>query len=260
MLLTIDVGNTNTVLGVFASPSDDTPVEHWRAKTDDNRTADEWHALIHQFFGLTDIGLDMLDDVIIASVVPKVTGALERMFRRLHRVQPTVLTWKTPTGLPLCIDNPSEVGADRIANAVGAKTHFSGPSIVVDLGTATTLDVISRKGEYIGGVILPGLETSLEALFDRAAGLRRVSIRVPDTVVGRTTQSAVESGATYGFAAQIDRLCEMVEQEVGACTVIGTGGMASVIAPISSRIQYYEPWLTLRGLARIASDLQGHNT
>jgi type III pantothenate kinase len=151
-------------------------------------------------------------------------------------------------GMPILYDNPKEVGADRIANAVGAFDLYGGPCIVVDFGTATTLDAISAKGEYLGGAITPGIEISLDALFSRAAALRRFELIEPRNVIGKNTVESMQSGAIYGFAAQVDGVCERMKVELGDATVVATGGLAGLIAPLSTTIQHHEPWLTLMGL------------
>ncbi len=155
------------------------------------------------------------------------------------------------TGMPIRYDDPKEVGADRIANAVGAFDLFGGPTVVVDFGTATTFDAISDKGEYLGGAIVPGIEISLDALFEKAAGLRRVELIAPRNVVGRSTAESIQSGAIYGFAAQVDGIVERLEVELGTSSVVATGGLANLIAPHSRKIAHHEPWLTLHGLRLI---------
>lgn len=247
MLLAIDVGNTNAVFGLY---EDQELLDHWRAATTSSRTADEWQGLVRQFLSWRDLSIDEIGNVVIASVVPKVTTALRRMCDRM-KIEPLVVNWETDTGMAVLLDDPREVGADRIANAVAAFDAVKGAAIVVDLGTATTLDVVSEQGEYAGGVILPGIEISLEALFDRAAALKRIELSPPARVIGTSTLTAVQSGATFGYAAQVDGLCARIEAELGPCTVLSTGGLSSVIVPLSQRIERHEPWLTLRGLSLI---------
>ena len=255
MLLAIDVGNTNTVIGAYRQGQDEL-IDHWRASTVASRTADEWLMLFRDFLSWSVETSGVIDAVVLASVVPKVTDNLRRMCGRLG-VEPLVVDWSTDTGMPVLLDNPREVGADRLANAVAAYAAEGGPAIVVDMGTATTLDVVSVNGEYLGGVILPGMEISLDALFDRAAALKRVDLIPPDNVIGKSTVGAVRSGATYGYAAQVDGLCERIEKELGPCRIISTGGLAGVIAPLSDRIQRHDPWLTLHGLRLIQQRLAG---
>ncbi|HVM67809.1 MAG TPA: type III pantothenate kinase [Acidimicrobiales bacterium] len=247
MLLTIDVGNTQTVLGLFDGTA---LTHHWRISTNDERTSDELALLVADLLRLRGIefhpeGLG----IAVSSVVPRITAALRQMADEWFGVKAVVLEPGTRMGMPILYDNPKEVGADRIANAVGAYEMYGGPAIVVDFGTATTLDAISAKGEYLGGAIIPGIEISLDALFARAAALRRVELVEPRNVIGKNTVESMQSGAIYGFAAQVDGLCTRMKKELGdAPAVIATGGLAGLIAPLSSTIQYHEPWLTLVGL------------
>lgn len=247
MLLAVDVGNTNAVFGLYDGAE---LLDHWRAATSPSRTADEWQGQIRQFVSWRDLSIEDIDGIVVSSVVPKVTTALRRMCERID-IDPLVVNWQTNTGMPILIDNPSEVGADRLANAVAAYDAVGGAAIVVDLGTATTFDVVSAAGEYAGGVILPGIEISLDALFTHAAALKRIELSPPDNVIGTSTVTAVRSGATYGYAAQVDGLCARIESELGPCTVLSTGGLSSVITPLSERIERHDPWLTLRGLSLI---------
>ncbi len=249
MLLVIDVGNSNTVFGLY-EPGSDELVDHWRAATEARRTADEWLVLISQFLNTRSLATSDVDAVVVASVVGRVTAALRGTCARMQ-IEPLVVDWSTPIGMQILIDDPREIGADRIVNALAAFAITNGPSIVVDLGTATTLDVVSGRGDYLGGVIMPGIEISLDALFQRASALKPVELKVPEKVVGTSTIKSVQSGALYGYAAQIDGLCEYIEKEVGPCTVLSTGGLSGLISPLSQRITQHEPWLTLAGL-RIA--------
>ena len=253
MLLAFDVGNTNTVIGLFDSTSG-AMVEHWRANTDVLRTGDEWHVLLDSFLQQKSTSLSEVHNVIIGSVVTAVTGSLQRMCSRLSLDAITV-DWQTDTGVKVLLDDPSEIGADRLANAVAAIDLGPLPAIVVDMGTATTFDVINEDGAYLGGVIMPGLGISLDALFDRASALRRFPLVVPATAVGASTKAAVQSGATFGYAAQIDGLAQRIQDEIGPCVVHATGGLSSLIAPVSRQISKHDPWLTLRGFALIAQRL-----
>ena len=250
MLLVADVGNTNTVLGLFSNESADV-VDHWRAATDSNRTGDEWQVLIDSFLAQRKLSVADVDCFVIGSVVTAVTGSLQRMCARLNLKTLTVNP-QTDTGVDVRLENPNEIGADRLANAIAAKALGRLPAIVVDMGTATTLDVIGSDGEYRGGIILPGLGISLDALFDRASALRRIPLTAPQHVVGTSTQTAVQSGATYGYAAQVDGLCLGIMREIGEATVYATGGLSSLITSVSSQIEKHDPWLTLRGFAMIA--------
>jgi type III pantothenate kinase len=249
MLLTIDVGNTQTLIGMF----DDTElVDHWRIATVAERTSDELFLLIRQFIGWSDPKLvepaDAKLGIAISSVVPRVTASLRDMSERLFGVTPCIIEPGVRTGMPILYENPKEVGADRIANAVGAYDLYGGPTIVADFGTATTCDAVSSSGEYLGGAIAPGVEISMDALIGRAAALRAVELRPPRNVLGKSTVESIQSGAVYGFAAQVDGLCDRIIEELGECTVLSTGGLADLITPFSRRIQHTEPWLTLHGL------------
>jgi type III pantothenate kinase len=246
MLLTIDVGNTQTVLGLFEG---DALFQHWRIATNAERTSDELALLVSELLRLRGIEFHPEElGIAISSVVPTLTAALRQMTEEWFGVRAVVVEPGTRTGMPILYDNPKEVGADRIANAVGAYDLYGGPSIVVDFGTATTLDAISAKGEYLGGAIIPGIEISLDALFARAAALRRFELVEPRNVIGKNTVESMQAGAVYGFAAQVDGLCARMKKELGETTVIATGGLAGLITPLSSMIQHHEPWLTLVGL------------
>jgi type III pantothenate kinase len=250
MLLAIDVGNTQTVIGLYGEGDQSHELlDHWRVATKSERTSDE-HALLIQEF-LSFAGHDWrrtVSGVAISSGVPTVTYELRRMCDRYLRMEPVVLGTGVKTGMPVLYDNPKEVGADRIANAVGAFDLYGGPTIVVDFGTATTFDVISEKGEYLGGAIVPGIEISLDALFGRAAALRQVELVEPRSVIGKTTVESVQSGTIYGYSALVDGMCDRIEEQLGESTVIATGGLADLIAPIAESIEHTEPWLTLHGL------------
>jgi type III pantothenate kinase len=249
VLLVIDVGNTQTVIGVY----DDTELlHHWRIATNVERTSDEHALLVWEFLALRRVDAATTGmGVAISSVVPRVTAALREMTDTWFSGDAVVLEPGTRTGMPILYDNPKEVGADRIANAVGAFDLYGGPSIIVDFGTATTIDAVSARGEYLGGAIFPGIEISLDALFGRAAGLRRVELVEPDHVIGKNTVESIQSGVVYGFASQVDGLCARFERELGECSVVSTGGLGGLITPLSAKIQTYEPWLTLHGLRLI---------
>src|SRR6266542_4518262 len=246
MLLTIDAGNTQTVIGLF---NDTELADHWRIATVADRTEDELALMIQQFLGFHGFSFDaQVTGVAIASGVPRMTAALRLLTRRYFGFEPLVVEPGVRTGMPLLYDNPKEVGADRIANAVAAYDLYGGPSIVVDFGTANTIEAISEKGEYLGGAIFPGIEISMDSLFERAAALRRVELVPPKNVIGKSTAESVQSGAVYGFTGQIDALVERFQAELGDCTVVATGGLAEPILPHSKTIQHFEPWLTLQGL------------
>ncbi len=250
MLLVIDVGNTQTVVGLYdAGDRSHQLVDHWRLATHADRTSDEHLLLLRQL--LETRGLELRTDVrgvAISSGVPSVTFELRRMCERYLAVEPVVLGAGVRTGMAVLYDNPKEGGADRIANAVGAYDLYGGPTIVVDFGTATTFDVISERGEYLGGAIVPGIEISLDALFGRAAALRQVELVEPRSVIGKTTVESIQSGALYGYASLVDGMCERIEEHIGEATVIATGGLAGLLTPITTSIEHEEPWLTLHGL------------
>ncbi|MEN9325311.1 MAG: hypothetical protein RL414_1065 [Actinomycetota bacterium] len=253
MLLTIDVGNTNTVLGVF----DGTEIVHtWRVKTDARDTADElWLQYRSLIEGVTITGLA------VCSTVPASLREIRTMIARYFSDLPTtIIEPGIKTGVPLLVDNPKEIGADRIVNTLAAHTLYGedGPCIVVDFGTSTNLDVVSPKGEFLGGALAPGIEISVEALAARAAQLRKVELVKPRNVIGKNTVEALQSGTIYGFAGQVDGLVSRIIEELedqypdaGEVTVIATGGLAPLVKDIAESIDFYEPDLTLIGLRLI---------
>src|SRR5579862_1001555 len=261
MLLTIDAGNTQTVVGLFRGHD---LVDHWRIATDADRTSDELALMIQQFLGFHGFSFALpkvadahgpepaesqsITGVAICSGVPRVTAELRQMTERYFGFPALVLEPGVRTGMPILYDNPKEVGADRIANAVGAYDLYGGPSIIVDFGTATTIEAVSAKGEYLGGAIFPGIEISLDALFGRAAGLRRIELVEPKHVIGKSTVESIQSGVIYGFSGQVDGVVDRFVAELGECAVISTGGLADLISPHARTVQHYEPWLTLYGL------------
>ena len=249
MLLTIDVGNTNTVLGIF----DDQKILHsWRVKTDPRDTADElwikFRSLVEDF---------EVSGISLCSTVPAVLRELRTMLSRHYEQTPsTILEPGIKTGVPLLVDNPKEIGADRIVNTLAAHTLFGGPAIVVDFGTSTNLDVVSPKGEFLGGALAPGIEISVDALAARAAQLRKVELVRPKSVIGKNTVEALQSGTIFGFAGQVDGLVERIIDELaqsyeGTPTVIATGGLAPLIIGVAETIDEHEPDLTLIGLRLI---------
>jgi type III pantothenate kinase len=246
MLLCIDTGNTQTVIGLFDGGE---LADHWRIASVAERTADELALMIQQCLGFHGFSFDaQITGVAIASGVPRVTAALREMTERYFGFTPLVLEPGVRTGMPILYDNPKEVGADRIANAVAAYDLYGGPSIVVDFGTANTIEAISEKGEYLGGAIFPGIEISMDALFGRAAALRRVELVPPKHVIGKSTVESIQSGCVFGYSGQVDALVDRFTAELGECTVLATGGLAEPILQFSRTIQHYEPWLTLQGL------------
>jgi type III pantothenate kinase len=270
MLVAVDVGNTQTVIGVFADDgasgaggssdprrnAGELPglVHHWRVATVADRTSDELALLLSSLLGLVGLRLGGDDrsvtGLVVSSSVPSVTATFREMGHTRFDGPFVVIEPGVRTGVPILYDNPKEVGADRIANAVGALDLYGGPCIIVDLGTATTFDAISPDGAYMGGAITPGIDISLDALFGHAAALRRVELVEPRNVIGRSTVESIQSGAIYGNVAMVDGLCRRIADAIGVArpAVIATGGLASLIAPLSETIEYHEPWLTLHGL------------
>jgi type III pantothenate kinase len=253
MLLAIDIGNTQTVIGMF-SPTNSSGaapelLHHWRISTDGERTADDMAVLMAQLLDLQGFDIDRtVTGIAVASVVPRLRAALREMTEKWFPVKTVIVEPGIRTGIPILYDNPKEVGADRIADAVAAYDLYGGPTIVIDFGTATTFEAISEKGEYLGGAIIPGIEISLDALFGRAAGLSRVELVEPRNLIGKNTVESIQSGTVYGVAAQVDGLCRRFEKELGECTVVATGGLAGLISPLTDTIDHHEPWLTLYGL------------
>jgi type III pantothenate kinase len=245
-LLAIDVGNTQTVIGLYLDGATEL-VDHWRIATHPDRTSDELALVIGQLLADHDLSLRGLHAV-VASVVPRVTTSLRVMCDKHVGREAVVVGPGVRTGTSIRYLDPKEVGADRIADAVGAFDLFGGPTIVVDFGTATTVDVVNESGDFLGGAIVPGLEVSLDAMFERAAGLRRVELVPPSRAIGRSTAESICAGALFGYAAMIDGLCERYATEVGESTVVATGGLAALIVPHARSITEHEPWLTLHGL------------
>ena len=249
MLLTVDVGNTNTVLGIFEGEA---LIKSWRVKTDPRTTADElWLQFNALVTGYTLTGLS------ICSTVPATLRELRTMINTYFSEIPTTIVEPgTKTGVQLLVDNPKEIGADRIVNTLAAHTLYGGPAIVVDFGTSTNLDVVSPKGEFLGGALAPGIEISVDALASRAAQLRKVELIRPKSVIGKNTVEALQSGTIFGFAGQVDGLVDRITAELAsdydeAPTVIATGGLAPLIIGVAETIDEYEPDLTLIGLRLI---------
>lgn len=246
MLFVVDIGNTQVVLGVFQG---DKLLKDWRISTDKNKTADEYGVLVNDLFALTDLSLSQLKAVIISCVAPPLTEIFSDFCRKYIGIAPLVIGPGVKTGMPILVDNPREVGADRIVNAVAAYQRFRKACIVVDFGTATTFDCISPNGEYLGGVIAPGIGISLEALFQTASKLPRVEIARPRTVIGKGTVGAMQSGILFGYVSMVDGMVGRIRKEMGEdCHVIATGGIAELIAPESQTIQEVDSFLTLKGL------------
>jgi type III pantothenate kinase len=270
MLLAIDVGNSNTVLGLYRPAIQEGPVEaaefaahrfapevvaHWRITTPDARTSDEFGMLLRNLFDLGGIAMTDVTGIAISSVVPPLDSTLRQVCELFFKIRPLFIEPGVKTGLPVLTDNPSEVGADRIVNCVAAFERFKGPCIVVDMGTATTFDVVSPKGEFLGGAIAPGLGISAEALFTRAARLPRIDVRKPAKVIGTGTVDNIQIGLYYGYIGLVDgileRMIERMQQDHGAETkieTIATGGLAKLIAGGSKYLGAVDDMLTLKGL------------
>jgi type III pantothenate kinase len=241
MLLAIDVGNTSTVFGLYNGADLD---EHWRIATERHKTGDELGALYRSF-----LDLGRVDGISLASTVPELVRSYQEFSVRYTGARLLELGPGVKTGIPIRYDDPREVGPDRIANAVAAAELHGAPCIVVDFGTSTNFDVLSAEREYIGGVLAPGIEISMDALFARAARLRRIDFVEPETVIGKTTVSSLQSGLVYGFAGQVDGIVDHIRAELGTdATTVATGGLADLIAPHARTIERVDPFLTLEGL------------
>src|ERR1700690_1638123 len=265
MLLVLDVGNTNTVLGVFAKVAKVAPiassnvgtdapryellVANWRVATIATQTVDEYGVLFRNLFAMGNLEAKGIHGIVISSVVPPLDSTLGQVCERYFSTRPLFVEPGVKTGMPVHYDNPAEVGADRIVNSVAAFEKFGGPCIVVDFGTATTFDVVSKKGEYMGGVITPGIGISADALFSRTARLPRVDIRKPARVLATNTVSSVQSGLYYGYLGLIDGILErLIAEQSGTVTVVDTGGLAALMGGCSKYIREVDDLLTLEGL------------
>lgn len=246
MILVFDVGNTNIVLGVY---KDDELISHWRIATDKNRTSDEYGMLINNLFNHDQMSRDDIKAIVVSSVVPPLMSTLEHMSLRYFNINPLIVGPGVKTGISIKYDNPKEVGADRIVNAMAGLEQYGGPLIIVDFGTATTFCVINKQGEYLGGAIAPGIGISTEALFTKAAKLPRIELIKPKTVISKNTVSSMQAGVIYGFVGQVDEIVSRIKQELGTeAFVVATGGLARLMSEESRTIEKVDPFLTLEGL------------
>lgn len=243
MLLAIDVGNTNIVIGVYL---DNQLQKSWRIKTDPRATADELNLILKSLL----VDEPKVTGISLCATVPAVLTELKKMFTKSYQdIRTVIIEPGIKTGVPVLIDNPKEVGADRIANSLAVYSRHGGPSVVVDFGTSTNFDVVSEKGEFLGGAIAPGIEISLDALANRAAQLRKVELTKPRSVIGKGTVEALQSGALYGFTGQVDGIIKRIIDEIGPLVaIVATGGLAGLVVDESEVITHHEPDLTLEGL------------
>ncbi len=250
MLLVFDVGNTNMVLGIYEGKE---LVKYWRISTDKDKTSDEYGILINNLFKYEDIDFELIEDVIISSVVPNVMHALENFCVKYCKKKPLVVGPGIKTGLNIKYDNPKQVGADRIVNAVAGMDKYGYPLIIVDFGTATTFCAISDKGEYLGGTIAPGIKISSEALFQRASKLPRVELTKPGSAICKNTVSAMQAGIIYGYVGLVEKIIDMTRKELNQkdVKVIATGGLSTLIASETDSINHVDRFLTLDGLRMI---------
>ena len=256
MLLVVDIGNTNTVLGIFDGRE---LIRHWRLISE-RHTSDVLGIYLLNLISLAGVTPAEISGAALCSVVPPLDAPWEEGIRRYLSVECLKVTNRTNIGIPVLYENPSEVGADRLVNAVAGIERFGSPLLVVDFGTAITIDAISTRGEYLGGSIAPGLVVSMEALFGKAARLPKVSFDLPEKVIGRNTRDSMQSGFLYGFAGMVDSLVERIREEMGEeVRAIATGGQAEAVAPVSRTISSVEPWLTLEGLRLIYEMDRGEN-
>lgn len=249
MLMVVDVGNTNTVIGIY---SEKELLGHWRITTSIHRTADEYAVFIRALLQMRNIEFTDIKSVIISCVVPPLLPFIEAMFRQSLQLEPLIVGPGIKTGISIVIENPKEVGADRIVNAVAAYEEYRDQSIIIDFGTATTFDVVSRKGEYIGGLIFPGITISAEALFQRAAKLPRIEIKRPESVIGKNTIQSIQSGIFYGYCELVDGIINRIKADLtGPVIVLATGGYADLLGQETKGIDKVIPFLTLEGLRLI---------
>jgi type III pantothenate kinase len=252
VLLAVEVGNTETTVGVF---NGEALTHHWRVSTVASRTADEHALALTGLLGMKGLGFDALTGMAISSVVPRVGQTLREVARRSLHTEPIVVGPGVRTGIPILTDNPREVGADRVVNAVAAFAAYGGPVIVVDFGTATTFDAVSERGELLGVAIAPGLQISVNALAEHTAQLGRVELVRPRAVIGRNTTESLQAGIVFGTAGEVDTIVRRMTAELGGrATTVATGGLAPVVFDTCETLEHHDPWLTLRGL-RMVHDL-----
>jgi len=246
MLFAIDIGNTNIVMGVYQGNN----LKHyWRISTDTSKTSDELGVLLNQLFGYKGISFKDINAVVISSVVPTIMSDIKIMCEEYMGLKPLIIRHDIKAGLVIKLDNPKEVGADRIVNAVAAIEKYGAPTIVVDFGTATTFDAISSEKYYLGGAIAPGIDISVDALFSRAAKLPRFELKKPDSVIGKNTVECMQAGILYGYIGQVDGIVSRMKKELGGSPVaVATGGLAGFIVPYCETVDYIDPYLTLEGL------------
>jgi type III pantothenate kinase len=246
MILVVDVGNTHIVIGLYQGKK---LTHHWRLLTEAERTADEYSVLLRSLFWASDLSFSSVQGIAVSCVVPPMTNVLEELARKYFRMHPLVVGPGIKTGMPILYDNPREVGADRIVNAVAAYERYHDVTVVVDFGTATTFDYVTAAGEYLGGAIVPGVGISLDALFHKTAKLYRVELVKPPKVIGRNTAHAIQSGVFFGYTALVDGMIERIQREHKVkARVIATGGFATLIASESASIEEVDEFLTLEGL------------
>ena len=251
MLLAVDIGNTNIALGVFDGKN---IIQHWKIRSEREKTSDEYEIILLNLLSLAGLEVESINSVIISSVVPPLTPVFESMSQDLLKVKPLVVGPGLKTGMSILYENPQEVGADRVVASVAAYEKYGGPAIVVDFGTATTFDAISKNGEYLGGAIAPGIQIAAEALYLKTAKLPRIEIKKPKNAVGRTTVTSMQSGLYFGYIGLISNIIKEISKELGeGISIVATGSFASQIYPDIEAIEYLEPFLVLEGL-RIIHD------
>lgn len=246
MLLAIDIGNTNVVVGVF---DNEVLKAHWRVGTNTQITPDEYAMIFKDLFGFGGLSFGQIKGVIISTVVPPLRQVMTEMSKKYFSLEPLVVTHELKTGITIKLDNPKELGADRIVNAAAAYKQYGGPIIIVDFGTATTFCAVTKAGEYLGGAICPGIKISAEALFQRASKLPRVELAKPSRMIGSDTISAMQSGILYGYAGLVDGIVERMKAELSLDSkVVATGGLAELVSPETKQVREVRPLLTLEGL------------